>query len=82
MTRLTKLTIAATGLASLAACGLQGDLKRPDPLFGDPQSRPDAVLPDRQVQEGTSVLQEEEGAPARDETSQPDADDELLGGTD
>lgn len=70
------LAIAALilGTLTLPACGLTGDLKRPDPLWGDPQDV-EAELPEG---EG-SVLPK---LPPRQEAEDTDTsgDDELLGG--
>tara|TARA_R110002072_G_scaffold41381_4_gene116292 strand:+ start:1317 stop:1490 length:174 start_codon:yes stop_codon:yes gene_type:complete len=37
MKRLTSLILILLGTASLAGCGLRGDLERPDPMWGHPQ---------------------------------------------
>ena len=81
---LIRFTLAAGLLAGLPACGLQGDLARPDPLFGDPEARDEAELPLRSVDSGledddTLGGFEETGENAEDE-SEPNAEDELLGG--
>lgn len=75
MKRLTKLLIASAALSALSACGLQGDLQRPDPLWGTPDAREAAQLPDRRVDEG---IDDE----LRTDTGQeePDPEEELLGG--
>ena len=80
--RLTPMIAAALLAGSLAGCGLTGDLQRPDPLFGEPDGREAAALPDRAVERG---LPDRPGAePGDDETDTdetvPNADDELLGG--
>ena len=72
------LAIAALILGSLVlpACGLTGDLKRPDPLWGDPSGSAEAELPDG----GSSGLPK---LPPREEAqdqSDTGGDDELLGG--
>ena len=76
-----KSILAASLLAGLSACGLQGDLARPDPLFGDPQERGEAELPSRSVDTGLedddTVGDFDDGA---DEDDAPGAEDELLGG--
>lgn len=79
MTRLTRLLLCGVALAGLSACGLQGDLTRPDPLFGNPDEVPEAERPDRVVTDGLSDLRE---STSEDEDGEdmPDADDELLGG--
>ncbi|WP_417467210.1 LPS translocon maturation chaperone LptM [Maricaulis sp.] len=37
MKRLFSLILILLGTASLSACGLRGDLERPEPLWGHPQ---------------------------------------------
>ena len=37
MKRLLSLILILLGTASLAGCGLRGDLERPDPMWGHPQ---------------------------------------------
>jgi|TARA_R110000744_G_scaffold1843_10_gene7088 predicted small lipoprotein YifL len=37
MKRLSSLILILLGTASLAACGLRGDLERPEPMWGHPQ---------------------------------------------
>ena len=69
------LAAALLASANLAACGLTGDLKRPDPLWGEPTDGLDpAELPD-QNQNNLPSLPDRE-----DEGSDTGADDELLGG--
>ena len=70
MKRPLLLAAALLASANLAACGLTGDLKRPDPLWGE---RTDE-LPD-QNQNNLPSLPDRE-----DEGSDTGADDELLGG--
>ncbi|MCI4645590.1 MAG: hypothetical protein MRY64_12495 [Hyphomonadaceae bacterium] len=77
MTRLTKLFLGGISLIGLSACGLQGDLTRPDPLFGNPDEVPEAERPDRTVTDGMSDLRE---ADREDDEDTPDPEDELLGG--
>jgi hypothetical protein len=71
------LAAALIAASSLSACGLTGDLKRPAPLFGNPnEALEPAELPD----EAKSDLPP---LPARESTAPTDdADDELLGGAD
>jgi len=71
--------IAVASLIALSACGLQGDLTRPDPLFGNPSELEPAEPLDRSVSDGLDDLQEERRA-NEDEASPPDPEDELLGG--
>lgn len=78
MTRLTKLFLGSVALAGLSACGLQGDLTRPDPLFGNPDAVPEAERPDRVVTDGLTDMRE--AGTEEDGEDMPDADDELLGG--
>lgn len=80
MTR-TLILLAAAG-ATLAACGIRGDLERPDPLFGTPEGLPEASLSNRTVDDGLEALDEDDpDAPREDGLSTPpDAEDELLGG--
>ena len=70
------LAIAALilGALTLPACGLTGDLKRPDPLWGDPQDV-EAELPEGD----TSTLPK---LPPREEAedTSDSGGDELLGG--
>ena len=69
------LAAALLASANLAACGLTGDLKRPDPLWGEPTDGLEpAELPD-QNQNNLPSLPDRE-----DEGSDTGADDELLGG--
>ncbi len=61
-----KIILGLTALASLSACGLPGDLERPEPIFrNDPE--PVAAPPQPPVVE-EKVIEEEI------------PDDELLGG--
>lgn len=70
------LAIAALimGTLTLPACGLTGDLKRPDPLWGDPANDVEAELP------GSSSSTLPKLPPRVDEEQNSDSDDELLGG--
>ncbi|MBD3769667.1 MAG: hypothetical protein IE925_05910 [Rhodobacterales bacterium] len=70
------LAIAALilGALTLPACGLTGDLKRPDPLWGDPQDV-EAELP---TGNGSTLPELPPRADA--EESSDNSDDELLGG--
>ncbi len=75
--------IAASLLAGLSACGLQGDLARPDPLFGDPNERGEADLPNRRVDTGLDdddTLGDFDETDGEDGDAAPNAEDELLGG--
>ena len=77
MTSMTKFLLAGVALVSLSACGLQGDLTRPDPLYGHPDDIPDAERPDRVVTDGLSDMRD---AGDEEDEDMPDAEDELLGG--
>ena len=70
------LAVAALILGSLIlpACGLTGDLKRPDPLWGDPQDV-EAELPEGDSSSLPTLPPREEA-----EDSAAGDDDELLGG--
>ncbi len=63
-----KLTAGIAALAALSACGLKGDLERPEPIWGEP-ARPQAPV--------------EPAKPATPDTPAAEddvPDDELLGG--
>ncbi|MEH6696919.1 MAG: hypothetical protein V7675_17915 [Hyphomonas sp.] len=76
MKRPLLLGAALLAMTSLAACGLTGDLKRPAPLWGEPDGAIDAAdLPD-EAKSDLPPLPEREPQATTD-----DADDELLGGT-
>ena len=70
------LAVAALILGSLIlpACGLTRDLKRPDPLWGDPQDV-EAELPEGDSSSLPTLPPREEA-----EDSAAGDDDELLGG--
>jgi hypothetical protein len=75
MIRLPALLAAGFLAAALSACGLTGDLQRPDPLFGRPAGEVDpASLPDER---GRDLPQLPPRQPA---TPDEDVEDELLGG--
>lgn len=74
MKRPLLLAAAILAASNLAACGLTGDLERPGPLWGHPDgSAGEAELPD-DTQSNLPDL------PDREDDSDADADDELLGG--
>jgi hypothetical protein len=76
MKRPLLLCAALLAASSLSACGLTGDLKRPAPLWGNPDRAIDpADLPDDAKSDLPPLP---ERAP---EATTDDADDELLGGT-
>ncbi|MEO0817687.1 MAG: hypothetical protein AAFX86_10320 [Pseudomonadota bacterium] len=80
MTRFTKPLLAGISLVTLSACGLQGDLTRPDPLFGTPSDLEPAEPLERTVTDGLDDLQDSRRAEDEDLTGEPDPEDELLGG--
>lgn len=65
--KITKLMAGVIVLASLSACGLKGDLERPDPIFQEREPQPAPAEPP--VKE-TPKAEEKQDVP----------DDELLGG--
>ena len=70
MTRM-KIAIGLVALASLSACGLKGEMERPEPLWGDPPI------------EGPNdprVLNKEAEQEAKEKEAIQVPDDELLGG--
>ncbi|MGA1343153.1 MAG: lipoprotein [Hyphomonas sp.] len=73
-----RLMSAAAGLgllASVSACGLTGDLKRPGPLIGSPGGDIEpASLPDAQSRNLPELPERPSEAP------QAETEDELLGG--
>ncbi|MEZ5997393.1 MAG: hypothetical protein R3B98_01715 [Hyphomonas sp.] len=75
MNRALAIAALILGAATLPACGLTGDLKRPDPLWGHPSGEVDpAELP---KQDGSTLPQ----LPQREDTEDSDSGgDELLGG--
>lgn len=78
-----KLSLAVLALASLGACGITGDLERPDPLWGKPdaQTKP-AELPETSSDTRPPLpprATDSPAAPAATDTP-PNSDDELLGG--
>ncbi|MEQ8320699.1 MAG: lipoprotein [Rhodospirillales bacterium] len=77
MKRPILLAAALIAVSSLSACGLTGDLKRPAPLWGNPdEALEPADLPDQAKSDLPPLPERESTAPA------DNADDELLGGTD
>ncbi|MEL6663228.1 MAG: lipoprotein [Pseudomonadota bacterium] len=80
MTRFAKLILAGASVAALSACGLQGDLTRPDPLFGTPSDLEPAEPLDQNVSDSLRDLQETRRADEETQDDEPDAEDELLGG--
>jgi predicted small lipoprotein YifL len=75
MKRPLLLAAAVLASANLAACGLTGDLKRPDPLWGDPNDGLNpAELPTKSQGNLPSLPDRE------DDDTDADTDDELLGG--
>lgn len=80
MTRIVKPLIVGASLLALSACGLQGELTRPDPLFGTPSDLEPAEPLDRSTTDGLSDLQESRRGENEDLDAEPDPEDELLGG--
>lgn len=78
MTSLTKLFLGGISLIGLSACGLQGDLTRPDPLWGHPDDLAEAERPDRTVTDGLTDMRDADGT--SEDADLPDPEDELLGG--
>ena len=67
--------IALAGLLAMTACGLPGDLTRPEPLFGTPEDRPDAELPSRRVESGLDTIRTgDDGDPRASQDDPFDAD--------
>ena len=76
MKRSLLLCAALLAASSLSACGLTGDLKRPAPLWGNPDQGTDAAeLPDAPKSDLPPLPERASEAPS------DDADNELLGGT-
>lgn len=81
MMKQTRLLVAIAVLSALSACGLRGDLARPDPLIGTPNpDRPPAEAVDRSASDGLSDLRSGNALEPDDEDDVPNAEDELLGG--
>ncbi|MEM1105367.1 MAG: lipoprotein [Pseudomonadota bacterium] len=80
MQRLAKTLICLASLAALSACGLQGDLTRPDPLFGTPNELEPAEPLDRRVTDGLDDFRDERTSQGEGGDDAPDPEDELLGG--
>ncbi|WP_353255983.1 hypothetical protein [Hyphomonas sp.] len=74
MKRILAASAATFLLGAVSACGLTGDLKRPEPLIGSPNEVDPATLPDA----GNKNLPELPDRPSVPAAG--DADDELLGG--
>ncbi|HPE49049.1 MAG TPA: hypothetical protein PLR76_11655 [Hyphomonas sp.] len=76
MNRPLAIATLILGAVTLPACGLTGDLKRPEPLWGHPATDVEpAELP---KQDGTALPK----LPEREDTAGSDTgtDDELAGG--
>lgn len=80
MNRIVKPLIVGASLIALSACGLQGGLTRPDPLFGNPSELEPAEPLDRSTTDGLSDLQESRRGENEDFSTEPDPEEELLGG--
>ena len=68
-----RLILLALLGAALAGCGKQGDLQRPEPLFGQPR----AVLPDDLERGAADETSQAENQDEDDESAIPDADDQT-----
>ena len=88
---MTRILSISTAILALSACGLQGDLKRPDPLWGNPPlDGPTDPRVIRQLEEEERVRAEQEAAAEaaarRAEleagVSDEPAEEELEGGAD
>lgn len=63
MSTMKPVIITTLAILSLSACGLQGDLKRPDPLWGDPPlDGPTDPRVIRQLEEEERIRAEAEAA--------------------
>lgn len=77
MNRIPTLIVIGLLASSLSACGLTGDLQRPDPLIGNPSGEIDpAGLPG----EGGRDLPQLPDRPSNTPEDNEEEDDELLGG--
>lgn len=86
MKTLKTYTLAALALGSLTAlpaCGITGDLSRPDPLFGEPRTEVEpATLPEEksdQIELPPREVTIIRPVPQTENTP-PNSEDELLGG--
>ena len=77
MNRPMALAALFLGAVSLPACGLTGDLKRPDPLWGHPDQGAEAELP---TGDSTTLPELPPRPDAKDADTTSGDDDELLGG--
>ncbi len=60
---MTRILSIAAAILALSACGLQGDLKRPDPLWGNPPlDGPTDPRVIRQLEEEERIRAEQEAA--------------------
>lgn len=76
MKRILLASAALVLMGGVSACGLTGDLKRPGPLYGDPNGVDPADLPDAE----NKNLPRLPDRPPQAEPEDEDAEDELLGG--
>ncbi len=60
---MTRILSISAAILALSACGLQGDLKRPDPLWGNPPlDGPTDPRVIRQIEEEERIRAEQEAA--------------------
>lgn len=78
MTPRLKLVCAGAALLSLGACGLTGDLERPDPIFGEKPAETAREVPSTPTKPTTPAPTRTPMDPVPD--LGPSGDDELLGG--
>ena len=77
MSRSLAIATALLLAGTLPACGLTGDLTRPDPLWGEGA---DDLEPAELPGTGDAGLPDLPDRDEEDEDSAPNAEDELLGG--
>lgn len=76
MKRMLGAAAAVVLMSGASACGLTGDLKRPGPLYGDPNNVDPASLPDAENKNLPPLPDRPSQAP------EEETEDELLGGPD
>ena len=80
MSRSLAIAAALILAGTLPACGLTGDLARPDPLWGDGSDLEPAVLPEAGNTGLPDLPDRAEENDADEAEGPPNAEDELLGG--